>query len=152
MSCISKYSSGDEKGKSWRIVIDHNVLRKIIIKFINLNLQKHKTDRLSLEKRITYQNLSTKPSNNRTLFFAVICPVFVPRSWQDVNIFRLFLYLAQNLPSLLFLSTKITLSTLLILAVCRLRFIWTLFEKPWCYETYFFKFKTAGKSRKFEER
>ena len=37
----------------------------------------------------------------------------------------LFLYRAQNLPSLSFLSTNITLSTLLILAVCRTRVIWT---------------------------
>ena len=35
----------------------------------------------------------------------------------------LCLYRAQNLPSLLFLSTNITLSTLLILAVCRTRVI-----------------------------
>ena len=35
--------------------------------------------------------------------------------------FSLYLYQAQNLPSLLFLPTNITLSTLLILAVCRKR-------------------------------
>ena len=35
----------------------------------------------------------------------------------------LFLYRAQNLPSLLFLSTNNTLSTLLILAVCKTRVI-----------------------------
>ena len=35
----------------------------------------------------------------------------------------LFLYRAQNLPSLLFLSTNITLSTLLTLAVCRTRVV-----------------------------
>ena len=46
---------------------------------------------------------------------------FVPRLWQDEKHLSLFLYRAQNLPSLLFLSTNITLSTLLILAVCRKR-------------------------------
>ena len=37
----------------------------------------------------------------------------------------LFLYCAQNLPSLLFLSIKITLSMFLILAACRTRVEWT---------------------------
>ena len=52
--------------------------------------------------------------------------ILVPRSWQDEKTYlSLFLYRAQNLPSLLILSTNIMLSTLLILAVYRTRVIWT---------------------------
>ena len=39
------------------------------------------------------------------------------------NHLSLFLYRAQNLPFLVFLSTNLTLSTLLILAVCKTRAI-----------------------------
>ena len=49
-----------------------------------------------------------------------------PTLWQDKKKhLSLFLYRAQNLSSLLFLPINITLSTLLILAVCRTRVIWT---------------------------
>ena len=44
---------------------------------------------------------------------------FVPRLWQDEKNFSLFLYRAQNLPISLILFTTMTLSTLLIQAVCR---------------------------------
>ena len=49
-----------------------------------------------------------------------------PTLWQDKKKhLSLFLYRAQNLSSLLFLPINITLSTLLILAVCRTRVIRT---------------------------
>ena len=49
---------------------------------------------------------------------------FVPCSWQDEKThLSLFIYWAQNLPYLLILSTNITLSTLPILAVCRMHVI-----------------------------
>ena len=51
---------------------------------------------------------------------------FVPHLCQDKKHLSFFPYRAQNLPSLLFLSTNITLSTLLILAVCWTHVIWTL--------------------------
>ena len=35
---------------------------------------------------------------------------FVPRSWQDEKIIFLFIYQAQNLPSLLFISTNIIIT------------------------------------------
>ena len=47
-----------------------------------------------------------------------LCPTLVTRRKKHLS---LFLYRAQNLPSLLFLPTNITLSTLLILAVRRKR-------------------------------
>ena len=47
-----------------------------------------------------------------------LCPTLVTRRKKHLS---LFLYRAQNLPPLLFLPTNITLSTLLILAVCRKR-------------------------------
>ena len=46
-------------------------------------------------------------------------------SWQDEKHLSLFIFRAQNLTSLLFLSTNITLSTLLILAVWRTLVKWT---------------------------
>ena len=49
------------------------------------------------------------------------CLTFVTRRKTSF----LILYRAQNLPSLLFLSTDNMLSTFLILAVCRTRVIWT---------------------------
>ena len=49
----------------------------------------------------------------------------VSRSWQDEKYLFLFIFRAQNLTSLLFLSTNITLSTLLILAVWRTLVKWT---------------------------
>ena len=61
------------------------------------------------------------------VMFAVSCEIsigffyFAPRSWQDEKHLSLFLYPAQNLPSLLIIFTNMTLSTLLILTVCRTR-------------------------------
>ena len=54
-----------------------------------------------------------------------LCPTLVTRRKKKIS---LFLYRAQNLPSLSFLSTNITLSTFLILAVCWTRVIWTLLK------------------------
>ena len=51
---------------------------------------------------------------------------FVPHLCRDEKHLPLFPYQAQNLLSLLFLSSNITLSTLLILAVCWTHVIWTL--------------------------
>ena len=61
---------------------------------------------------------------NKETFFCL-----VPCSWQDEKHLSSFLYGAQKLPSLLFPSANITLSTLLILAVCRKRVIWTTAKK-----------------------
>ena len=44
---------------------------------------------------------------------------------KHLNIFLYFFTKLKNLPSLLFSSTNIMLSTLLILAVCRMHVIWT---------------------------
>ena len=50
----------------------------------------------------------------------------VPRSRQDDKNISPYLHWTQNLPPLLFYLQKMTLSTLLILTVRRMRVIWTL--------------------------
>ena len=66
----------------------------------------------------TQLRLSPIPHGDSEFF---LCPTFVTRRKTSI----LILNRAQNLPSLLFLSTDNTLSTFLILAVCRKRVIWT---------------------------
>ena len=101
-------------------------------------------DRPKLQNLVFHGVLSFKLNDLITSFLRlcgnlVWCILYV--SIMGTNIFSLshardktkknislFLYRAQNLPSLSFLSTNITLSTFLILAVCWTRVIWTLLK------------------------
>ena len=74
-------------------------------------------------------NVSTRSVSIRDHSSDAKCTLVI-KCAQDEKHLSLFLYRAQNLPSLLFLSTNITLSTLVILALCRTCVIHEL-RSPW---------------------